>query len=89
MSAIDLIDSCTEIANMELGVLAAHCPHCQGYLEIRPANGRIELGYCSGGNADRFEVAQSLLVEGLEVVRAPDQQCLVLVAGDRRWLFRE
>ena len=83
MTAIDMIDACMEIANAELGVLAARCPHCQGHFEIRPANERIDLGYCVGTTALRFDVAHSLAVAGLVAERGEDLTSLVLLSSQK------
>ena len=89
MTPIDMMDACTEIANAELGVLAARCPHCQGQFEIRPATDQIDLGYCGGTTVIRFDVALSLAVAGLVVKRGEDLTSLVLNTPDRVWKFRE
>lgn len=64
LTALDLLNACDELIDASLGILAARCPYCQGRLEIRPAAGRIEIGYIVG---QRFDVAFSLDCVGLEV----------------------
>jgi hypothetical protein len=89
LTAIALLDACTEIIDWRLGVLEAHCPYCQGYLEVMPAAGRADIGYMVGTNHERFDLAHSLPCEGLEVERATDTNCLTLKAPGRSWRFSE
>ena len=88
LSALDLLDACDELVDAELGVLAARCPHCQGRLEIRPDQGRIDIGYLVG-TSPRFDVAFSLVCEGLEIVSDKEPDCLRLLAPARHWAFHE
>ena len=87
MAPLAMIAACTEVVDAELGVLAARCPHCQGYFELRPATGRIEIGYCAGSSVASFDVALSLAVDGLVVERQEDPPSLVLRQLDRCWKF--
>ncbi|MDK9725227.1 MAG: hypothetical protein OEL88_10065 [Sterolibacteriaceae bacterium MAG5] len=88
LDAAALLDACSGLLDAGLGVLAARCPACQGYLEVRPVEGRLDLGYLGGaGSAGRFEVALSLLAEGLAVERH-DDTLRVALAG-RHWAFSE
>ena len=89
MTPLAMIDACTALAAAELGVLAARCPHCQGYFEIRPATDRIEIGYCGGNAVARFDVALSLACDGLVVGREEAPPGLLLKLLDRRWRFAE
>jgi hypothetical protein len=89
MTPTNLIDACTELADSELGVLAARCPHCQGHLEMRPGNGQIDLGYCAGNNPVRFDVAQTITVEGLEVIREMNRPGVTIIYAQRRWEFQD
>ena len=85
MAPTELLDACWELANAELGVLSARCPYCQGALEIRPADDRIDVGYCVGTDDIRFDVVISLPCLGLRVSRSASG--LVLKAAERNWTF--
>lgn len=87
MTSMELLDACTGVADADLGVLAAQCPHCQGLLEIRPAADRIDIGYCVGTTTMRFETAISLPYPGLVVSRSHEGSGIVLSAPDGRWSF--
>lgn len=86
LEAAALLDACSGLLDADLGVLAARCPACQGYLEVRPVEGRLDIGYLSGAGAgQRFEVALSLLAEGLAVEAAGD--VLRVALAGRHWAF--
>ncbi|MEI7430588.1 MAG: hypothetical protein WCL27_09035, partial [Betaproteobacteria bacterium] len=89
MTPTNLIDACTELANFELGVLAARCPHCQGHLEMRLSSGQIDLGYCAGNSPVRFDVAQTITVDGLLVTHEASPPGLVFLYLERRWVFQD
>jgi hypothetical protein len=89
LTALDLLNACDELADADLGVLSARCPHCQGRLEIRPAAGQIDIGYIVGANQPRFDVAFSIDCAGLEIVASEESASLSLRAAEQRWEFRE
>ena len=88
LTALDLLNACDELADAGLGVLSARCPYCQGRLEIRPADGRLDIGYVVGTSERRFDLAFSLPCDGLAVV-GDDAACLRLRTPERSWEFRE
>lgn len=90
LDGVGLLDTCSEIHDEALGVLAGSCPHCQGRLEVKPGAGRLEVGYVVGGpGAARFDTVLVLEVGDLRVVGAGDDPAsLELAAGERRWVFR-
>lgn len=88
LSALDLLNACDELADAELGVLSARCPHCQGRLEIRPGEGKIDIGYLVGNASPRFDVVFSLACAGLEVLPDSDGS-LRLTTPTQHWEFRE
>jgi hypothetical protein len=88
LTAAELLDACTELIDFRLGVMEARCRHCQGYLEVMPAKGRIDIGYLIGTDDKRFDVALSLPFEGLEVERAESPPCVKLKAPGLVWEFR-
>ena len=89
LTAAELLDACTELIDPRLGVLEARCPHCQGYLEVQPASGRVDVGYLIGAGKERFDVALSLPFESLAVDHAENAPCLALKTAGRSWAFRE
>jgi len=89
LTSLDLLDACDEFADADLGVLSARCPFCQGLLEIRPADGCIEIGYVVGGAGNRrFDVAFSLPLDGL-TVESGEAASLQLRSPERTWVFRQ
>ena len=85
MTPTELLDACLELVNAELGVLSARCPYCQGALEIRPVDDRVDVGYCVGSAEVRFDVVISLPCAGLRVSRSAGG--LVLNTAERNWTF--
>jgi hypothetical protein len=73
-----------ELIDAELGVVGARCPHCQGYLELRPEPGMVQVGYLTGGH---FESVRSLPADGLAVLQAVDSGTLALAMDGRNWRF--
>lgn len=89
MQAVQLLDACEEIVDAGFGVLACHCPYCQGYLEIMPTSGKVHIGYLVGKDARRFDVVLSLPCEGLAVACTEAGSVLELKTAERVWVFRE
>ena len=89
LTAAELLDACTELMDPRLGVVEARCPHCQGYLEVMPLPGRVDIGYLIGAGKERFDAAFSLPFEGLAVERTDSPPCLTLTSQDRLWVFLE
>lgn len=89
MSVADLLDAGTELIDTRLGVLAARCPHCQGNLELLPADGRVDIGYIVGTADRRFDIAVSLPYDGLHVERQEHPARMILTNASRRWEFQE
>ncbi len=87
LSAIELLDACTELVDVQLGVLDGHCPHCQGQVQVLPAPGRVDIGYLCGPEPKRFELALSFPLEGLALERSGDGAQLRLKAAARTWVF--
>jgi len=85
MTPTELLDACSELVNAELGVLSARCPYCQGALEIRPVDDRVDIGYCVGADDVRFDVVISLLCAELRVSRSAGG--LALNTAERNWTF--
>lgn len=82
----EFMNACTGLVEAELGALEAICPHCQGRFEVLPEDGRINLGYCVRAG---FQVAQSLVFEGLVVEWSETSRLLKVSAAQQNWLFHE
>ncbi len=89
LTAMDLVEACTELIDPRLGILETHCPYCQGYLEVMPAAGRMDIGYRIGPANERFDVALALPCAGLVVERADDMSSLTLKVAGRSWEYSE
>ena len=89
LTAAELLDAATELIDPRLGVIETRCPHCQGYLEAMPAQGRVDVGYLVGPGKERFDVALSLSFDDLDVRRTEDPPCLRLKAAGHSWEYRE
>ncbi len=89
LTAVELLDAGTELIDPRLGVIETRCPHCQGYLEAMPLQGRVDVGYLVGPGKERFDVALSLAFEGLAVDLATAPSCLKVKAQGGSWEFRE
>lgn len=92
MSAREVLNACAELVDADLGVLAASCPYCQGYFEVRPGIDKVELGYLVAASSPRFDVVISLPCPGLGISRddAPAGRRVLRVDGpDGSWSFRE
>lgn len=86
MAAPQLLDACEEIIDAGRGVLACHCPYCQGYLEVMPVAGQLDIGYLRN---HRFDVVLSLPVAGLEVELAREGAAMKLGLPTHAWEFAE
>lgn len=67
LDALSLLGTCEGVVDIALGVLGGRCPHCQGYLEIRPVAGQLDVGYLD--KASGFEVVRRLPHGDLTVMR--------------------
>lgn len=82
-----LLDAAGELDDPHLGVVAGRCPHCQGYLELRPVAGRLEVGYAvRGAGTSRFDAVLSLDAAGLVASVAAGGAMTVTAVG-RVWHF--
>lgn len=87
MTAAEVLDASGNLITPELGVIDACCPYCQGYFEVRPTDGRIDIGYLRDGKNAAFEVAVSLACEGLIVQLQGSSPRLRLTAPGHLWEF--
>lgn len=88
LTATEILDTCGEIIDPVHGVVETHCPHCQGRLEARPADGRIDLGFLIG-DRERFDVALTLPCADLKVERQSTPPRITLTATGRSWELRD
>ncbi|MCX8085792.1 MAG: hypothetical protein N3C63_02710 [Rhodocyclaceae bacterium] len=84
LDALRVLDACEEMVGE--GVLGCRCPFCQGYFEVRPTTGKLEIGYLRGG---QFETVLTLPCEGLAVLRDTTNGALRLRLAGRDWKFDE
>lgn len=85
----ELLDACGELLSPELGVLAARCPHCQGYIEVQPSNGSLQIGYLKDGATPLFETVTILPGAELEVLPSTAPPQLAVSLAGRSWVFTE
>jgi len=76
------LDACDELLDPALGLLATHCPACQGNLELLPGPDRLELGFRNGKH---FEAARNLDFPGLRITLGDDR--LSLACNGREWNY--
>ncbi len=79
-----VFDACDEIIDEHLGVLGCRCPFCQGYFEVLPGEGHVEIGYVRSGC---FDGVVSLPAEGLAVLRDTATGGLRIRLDGRTWKF--
>jgi hypothetical protein len=85
----ELLDACGELLSPELGVLAARCPHCQGYIEVRPTPGSLLIGYLKDGATPIFETLITLPCADLEIRLNAAPARLTATLSGRSWAFTE
>ncbi len=79
-----VFDACEEIVGE--GILACHCPYCQGYFEVRPGSDAIDIGYLRLG---LFDGVLTLPAPGLAVLRDTETGTLRLRLAEQTWKFTE
>jgi len=89
LTPAELLDACGELLSPELGVLAARCPYCQGYIEVRPTPDSLQIGYLRDGATPVFQAVITLACSGLEIRNAPEQGRMDVMLGERSWHFVE
>jgi hypothetical protein len=82
LTAEELLDAGEELIDAQLGVIAGHCPHCQGNLELLPLANQLDVGYLN--KTGTFDVVLSLPMLEL-VVEHPDDETLLLRSENQRW----
>ena len=92
LTAEAVLDTATELVDATQGILAASCPHCQGYFELRPDKDIVELGYTAVAgkvSSGRFDVVLTLPCEGLVVLRSMGSSLMKLKTASRSWTFQD
>lgn len=89
MSAREVLNACAELVDADLGILAASCPYCQGYFEVRPGTDKVELGYMMAGSSPRFDVVMSLPYPGLNVTGGENPSSLRAESQEGTWSFEQ
>lgn len=85
LTAETMLEACEELIEERLGVLAARCPHCQGYLEAMPLPGRMDVGYLDMGG--RFEVVLTLPCDDMAIDRSAGTDALIVRVSGRELRF--
>jgi hypothetical protein len=85
LTAEELLGAGEELIDSALGVIAGHCPHCQGNLEFVPGVGQLEVGYLN--RAGTFDTVLILLCAGLAAAGVAGSDVLTVVANGRQFRF--
>ena len=83
LSTDQVLANCDEVADLAQGVLACHCPFCQGYFEVRTSNAELEIGYLRLGRFDTVVVLPD--AKGLHCTIERDGISLTL--NESAWRF--
>jgi hypothetical protein len=86
LTPTQVLDACEEIADAALGALTCRCPYCQGHFDVRPGEGRVDIGYVQ---YDRFDCVLSLPCTGLAVLRDTTTGALRVHSAECEWAFNE
>lgn len=86
MHPSEWLDSVSGFISTEPAVLAGLCPHCQGYIEIKPETGQLVLGYLSK-DGKAFEAALTLPFDGLTV--EVEDELVIVKSAEKAWSFTE
>jgi hypothetical protein len=87
LTAEELLAAGEELIDATLGVIAGHCPHCQGQLELLPGVGQLEVGYLNRSGA--FDTVLILACSGLAVARIAGGDTLTVQAGGKQYRYAE
>lgn len=85
LTAEELLEAGEELIDATLGVIASHCPHCQGNLELMPAAGQVEVGYLNKAGA--FDTVLILTCAGLAAAGVAGSDALTVQAGGRQFRY--
>lgn len=85
LTAEELLEAGEELIDAALGVIAGHCPHCQGNLELLPAAGQVEVGYLN--KAGYFDTVLILPCAGLAAAGVAGSDALTVQAHGRQFRF--
>jgi hypothetical protein len=85
LTAEELLEAGEELIDAALGVIAGHCPHCQGNLELLPGVGQLEIGYLNKAGA--FDTVLILPCDGLAAVGVAGSDVLTVQANGRQFRY--
>ena len=85
LTAEELLDAGEELIDSTLGVIASHCPHCQGNLELLPAAGQVQVGYLNKAGA--FDTVLILPCPGLAAAGVAGSDVLTVQANGRQFRY--
>jgi hypothetical protein len=87
LTAEELLEAGEELIDAAQGVIAGHCPHCQGSLELLPGVGQLEVGYLN--RSGTFDTVLILACCGLAVARVAGSDTLTVQAGGKQYRYAE
>lgn len=85
LTAEELLDAGEELIDATLGVIASHCPHCQGSLELLSGVGQLEVGYLN--KAGTFDTVLILPCDGLAAAGVAGSDVLTVQAHGRQFRY--
>jgi hypothetical protein len=85
LTAEELLEAGEELIDAALGVVAGHCPHCQGNLELLLSAGQIEVGYLD--SSGRFDTVLTLPCAGLAAAGVAGSDVLTVQANGRQFRY--
>lgn len=85
LTAEELLEAGEELIDATLGVIASHCPHCQGNLELMPGVGQVEVGYLNKAGA--FDTVLTLPCAGLAAAGVAGSDVLTVQASGRQFRY--
>jgi len=85
LTAEELLETGEELIDAALGVIAGHCPHCQGNLEFVPGVGQLQVGYLN--RAGSFDAVLVLPCVGLAAAGVAGSDVLTVQAHGRHFRY--
>ena len=83
LSIDQVFGCCEEVSDLAQGVVACHCPFCQGFFEVRASDAGLEIGYLRHGHFDTV----GLLSATTGIQCRIDHDAVTFRHGERNWRF--